>query len=50
MIVYGHYIKKHIEAVEKVQRRASKQLPGMKALPYLETTNLKIEIPKKGAP
>ena len=28
--------KKHIEAVERVQRRATKQLPGMKDLPYPE--------------
>ena len=34
--VYGHHIKKHIEAVERVQRRATKQLPGMKDLPYPE--------------
>ena len=37
--VYGHhknYKKKHIEAVERVQRRATKQLPGMKDLPYPE--------------
>ena len=35
--VYGHHIKKkYIEAVERVQRRATKQLPGMKDLPYPE--------------
>ena len=38
--VYGHHIKKHIEAVERVQRRATKQLPGMKDLPYPERLNI----------
>ena len=34
--------KKHIEAVERVQRRATKikQLPGMKDLPYPERLKL----------
>ena len=34
--VYGH----HIEAVERVQKRATKQLPGMKHLPYPERLNI----------
>ena len=31
---------KHIEAVERVQRRATKQLPGMKDIPYPERLNI----------
>ena len=39
--VYGHHIKKkHIEAVERVQRRVIQQLPGMKDLPYPERLNI----------
>ena len=39
--VYGHHIKKkHIEAFERVQRRATKQLLGMKDLPYPERLNI----------
>ena len=34
--IWSPYKKKHIEAIERVQRRATKQLPGMKDLPYPE--------------
>ena len=37
--IWSPYKKKHIEAIERVQRRATKQLPGMKdmlGLPYPE--------------
>ena len=34
--IWSPYNKNHIEAVERVQRRATKQLPGMKDLPYPE--------------
>ena len=34
--IWSPYKKTHIEAVERVQRRATKQLPGMKDLPYSE--------------
>ena len=42
--MYGHNIKKHIEAVERGQRRVIKQLPGMKDLPG-ETKHLNIVKP-----
>ena len=38
--VYGLPISRNIEAIEKVQRRATKQLPGMKDISYQETRNL----------
>ena len=34
--VSGHHIRKGIYAVERVPRRATKQLPGMKDRPYPE--------------
>ena len=34
--VWAPYRSKHIEAIENVQRRATKQLPGMKNLSYSE--------------
>ena len=34
--VYGLPISRNIEAIEKVQRRATKQLPGMKDISYQE--------------
>ena len=34
--IWFPYKQKHIEAIEKVQRRATKQLPGMKDLSYQE--------------
>ena len=32
--IWFPYKQKHIEAIDKVQRRATKQLPGMKDLSY----------------
>ena len=34
--VWSPYKQKHKEAIEKVQRRATKQLPGMKDISYQE--------------
>ena len=31
---YGVHVKKHIEAIENVQRRASKQIPRLSSLSY----------------
>jgi len=38
--VWAPYRKEDIEALEKVQKRATKILPGLKNLPYSETENL----------
>ena len=38
--VYGHYIKESMYKRLKVQRRATKHIPGMKDLPYLERLNI----------
>ena len=32
--VWSPYLKKHIEAVENVQRRASKRVPGLSSMSY----------------
>ena len=42
--VWAPYKMKHIEQIEKVQRRATKQLPGMKELPYPERLK-KLKLP-----
>ena len=38
--IWFPYKQKHIEAIEKVRRRVTKQLPGMKDLSYQERLKL----------
>ena len=42
--VWAPYKKKHIDIIENVQKRATKQIPGMKNLPYEERLR-KLELP-----
>ena len=42
--VWAQYKKKHIDMIENVQKRATKQIPGMKNLPYEERLR-KLELP-----
>jgi hypothetical protein len=42
--VWCPYLKKHIEAIENVQRRASKQMPGLSSLSY-EDRLRKLKLP-----
>jgi hypothetical protein len=42
--VWCPYLKKHIEAIENVQRRASKQIPGLSSLSY-EDRLRKLKLP-----
>ena len=42
--VWAQYKKKHIDMIENVQKRATKQIPGMKNLPYEERSR-KLELP-----
>ena len=42
--VWAPYKKKHIDMIENVQKRATKQIPGMKNLPYEERSR-KLELP-----
>jgi hypothetical protein len=42
--VWCPYLKKHIEAIENVQRRASKQIPGLSSLSY-EVRLRKLKLP-----
>ena len=32
--IWSHYKQKYIDAIENMQRHATKQLPGMKNIPY----------------
>ena len=41
---YGVHVKKHIEAIENVQRRASKQIPGISSLSYVDRLR-KLKLP-----
>ena len=40
----GHNIKRNIDMIENVQKRATKQIPGMNNLPYEERLR-KLELP-----
>ena len=42
--VWAPYKKKHIDMIENVQKRATKQIPGMNNLPYEERLR-KLELP-----
>ena len=42
--VWAPYRKKHIDMIENVQKRATKQIPGMKNLSYEERLR-KLELP-----
>ena len=44
--VWAPYKKKHIDMIENVQKRATKQIPGMKNLSYEEHLR-KLELPTR---